>query len=96
MPELRARVTANFTQSRMAASLTWHIRQMSPASTFCATRTRRVDTIQGEFVAIDTALERLQPGDLCLVLIDQVEEALRYLRERCDEVSATATATAAA
>ncbi|MDP3809557.1 MAG: cyanophycin synthetase [Hydrogenophaga sp.] len=57
-----------------------------------ATRTRRIDTIQGEFVAIDTALERLQPGDLCLVLIDQVEAALRYLRERCDEGTASATA----
>jgi len=30
MPELRARVTASLTQSRMAASLHWHMRQMSP------------------------------------------------------------------
>jgi len=28
-------------------------------------------------------LQRLQPGDLCLVLIDQVEEALQHLRQRC-------------
>jgi len=48
-----------------------------------ATRTQRIDTIQGEFLAIDTALQRLQPGDLCLVLIDQVEEALQHLRQRC-------------
>ncbi|MCV4784565.1 hypothetical protein OFM36_34535, partial [Escherichia coli] len=34
-----------------------------------APRTRRVDQIRGEFLAIDTALERLRPGDLCLVLI---------------------------
>ncbi|MCY1232789.1 hypothetical protein D9M72_453030 [compost metagenome] len=33
MPELRARFTASFTQSRIAASLTWHMRQMSPFST---------------------------------------------------------------
>ena len=52
-----------------------------------ASRTRRIDTIQGEFVAIDTALERLQKGDLCLILIDQVEEALAHLRQRCDGVA---------
>ncbi|OQC03259.1 MAG: hypothetical protein BWX79_02668 [Alphaproteobacteria bacterium ADurb.Bin100] len=33
MPELRARLTASLTQSRMAASLTWHMRQMSPSPT---------------------------------------------------------------
>ncbi|HWP21022.1 MAG TPA: cyanophycin synthetase [Burkholderiaceae bacterium] len=47
-----------------------------------ATRTRRVDEIRGEFLAIDTALERLGPGDLCLVLIDQVEEALAHIGRR--------------
>ncbi len=47
-----------------------------------ARRTTRVDEIRGEFVAIDTALERLQPGDLCLVLVDQVEEALAHLAAR--------------
>jgi hypothetical protein len=41
-----------------------------------AARTRHVEEIRGEFIAIDTALDRLQPGDLCLVLVDQVEEAL--------------------
>jgi len=47
-----------------------------------AKRTRQVDEIRGEFVAIDTALDRLQPGDLCLVLVDQVEEALAHLAGR--------------
>jgi len=47
-----------------------------------ATRTARVDEIRGEFAAIDAALERLQPGDLCLVLIDQVELALGHLARR--------------
>ncbi|HYW58756.1 MAG TPA: cyanophycin synthetase [Polaromonas sp.] len=47
-----------------------------------ASRTTRIDEIRGEFLAIDTALERLRPGDLCLILIDQVEEALAHLAER--------------
>ncbi|NLZ12034.1 MAG: hypothetical protein GX086_11965, partial [Alcaligenaceae bacterium] len=41
-----------------------------------------IEEIQGEFVAIDRALERLQPGDLCLILIDQVEEALAHIAQR--------------
>lgn len=47
-----------------------------------APRTQRVDEIRGEFLAIDTALERLQAGDLCLILVDQVEEALAHLAAR--------------
>ena len=47
-----------------------------------ASRTQRIDEIRGEFVAIDTALARLQPGDLCLVLVDQVQEALDHLALR--------------
>lgn len=47
-----------------------------------ASRTTHVEEIRGEFTAIDTALARLQPGDLCLVLVDQVEEALAYLARR--------------
>lgn len=47
-----------------------------------ASRTTRIDEIRGEFTAIDTALERLQPGDLCLILVDQVQEALAHLAER--------------
>ena len=50
-----------------------------------ATRTRHIEEIRGEFVAIDRALERLQPGDLCLVLVDQVEEALAHLNQRVRE-----------
>ncbi|MFN7856106.1 MAG: hypothetical protein ACK5OA_05925, partial [Acidovorax sp.] len=55
-----------------------------------ASRTRHVEEIRGEFIAIDAALERLQPGDLCLVLVDQVEEALAHLTQRCTEAGATA------
>jgi len=47
-----------------------------------ASRTRRIDEIRGEFVAIDAALDRLQPGDLCLILVDQVQEALDHLAAR--------------
>ncbi|MFZ1501030.1 MAG: cyanophycin synthetase [Giesbergeria sp.] len=50
-----------------------------------AGRTQHVEEIRGEFIAIDTALARLQPGDLCLVLVDQVEEALAHLARRCAE-----------
>ena len=51
-------------------------------STAGATRTAKIDEIRGEFIAIDLALDRLKPGDLCLVLVDQVEEALEHLRQR--------------
>jgi cyanophycin synthetase len=47
-----------------------------------ASRTTHVEEIRGEFAAIDSALARLQPGDLCLVLVDQVEEALAHLARR--------------
>ncbi len=55
-----------------------------------APRTTHVEEIRGEFIAIDTALARLQPGDLCLVLVDQVEEALAHLAQRCTEAGAAA------
>ena len=35
----RARVTASFTQSRIGASLVWHMRQISPAFTACSIST---------------------------------------------------------
>jgi cyanophycin synthetase len=55
-----------------------------------ASRTRTTLEINGEFLAIDTALERLQPGDLCLILVDQVEEALAHLARRVQEAQAPA------
>ncbi len=58
-----------------------------------APRATRVDEIHGEFIAIDTALARLNPGDLCLVLVDQVEAALAHLRQRCAEANGTAVTT---
>ena len=51
-----------------------------------ARRTRQIDALTGEFLAIDTALTRLQAGDLCLILIDQVEDALAHIARRVAEV----------
>ncbi|HEX5804965.1 MAG TPA: cyanophycin synthetase [Macromonas sp.] len=50
-----------------------------------APKTKRVREIQGEFNAIDTALAAMQPGDLCLILIDQVDEALAHIAKRIAE-----------
>jgi len=52
-----------------------------------STRIRHVEAITGEFIAIDTALARLQAGDLCLILIDQVEEALAHIARRIAEAA---------
>src|SRR5690606_9532568 len=56
-----------------------------------ARRTTAIQEIRGEFAAIDAALERLEPGDLCLVLVDQVPEALAHLAERCAVVETAAS-----
>ncbi|HMV19044.1 MAG TPA: cyanophycin synthetase, partial [Rhodocyclaceae bacterium] len=50
-----------------------------------AKRATEVLEIRGEFLAIDTAFAKLQPGDLCLVLVDQVEEALEHIARRIAE-----------
>jgi cyanophycin synthetase len=50
-----------------------------------AKRTGHVEEITGEFIAIDHALARLQESDLCLILVDQVEEALAHIAKRIAE-----------
>ena len=50
-----------------------------------ATKTKQIKEIRGEFLAIDTALAKLQAGDLCLILIDQVDEALAHIAQRVAE-----------
>jgi cyanophycin synthetase len=50
-----------------------------------ARRTGSIKEIRGEFVAIDTALAGLAEGDLCLILIDQIDEALEYIAKRTAE-----------
>ena len=47
-----------------------------------ATKAKQIKEIHGEFKAIDTALDDLSAGDICLILIDQVEESLAYLKEK--------------
>lgn len=50
-----------------------------------AKRTTDIQEINGEFIAIDTTLSTLTEGDLCLILIDQVEEALAHIAKRIAE-----------
>jgi cyanophycin synthetase len=47
-----------------------------------ARKTEHIDEIYGEFKAIDQAMDRLRSGDLCLILIDQVEEALSHIMHK--------------
>lgn len=47
-----------------------------------AKRVRKISEIRGEFKAIETALTNLEAGELCLILIDQVEQALGYIHSR--------------
>ncbi len=44
-----------------------------------ARRATHTTEIRGELLAIDHALARLKPGDLCLVLIDRIDEALAHI-----------------
>jgi len=44
-----------------------------------ARRTRTTHEIQGEFLAIDTAMNPLKSGELCLILVDQVEAAMAHI-----------------
>jgi cyanophycin synthetase len=44
-----------------------------------ASRTQVSAEIYGEFLAIDTAMDKLKDGELCLILVDQVEEALAHI-----------------
>jgi cyanophycin synthetase len=47
-----------------------------------ARRTTQTSEIKGEFLAIDTAMDKLTAGDLCLILVDQVEEAMTHIAAR--------------
>lgn len=47
-----------------------------------ASRTSRIEEVQGEFKAIDMAMDRISEGDLCLILVDQVEESLAHIMAR--------------
>ena len=47
-----------------------------------ATVTTRKHEIYGEFLAIDTAMDGLQAGELCLILVDQVDAALAHIARK--------------
>lgn len=47
-----------------------------------ASRARQIYEVKGEFNAIDLALSRLKPGVVCLLLIDQVDDALAHIASR--------------
>jgi len=47
-----------------------------------ARRTTQTSEIKGEFLTIDTAMDKLKAGDLCLILVDQVEQALAHIGAR--------------
>ena len=56
-----------------------------------ATRVSHIEDVYGEFKAIDRALEKLTPGDFCLILIDQIHESVAHVLKRVQELkSATA------
>jgi cyanophycin synthetase len=38
--------------------------------------------VRGEFLAIDTAMDKLKEGELCLILVDQVQEAVAHIEAR--------------
>jgi cyanophycin synthetase len=50
-----------------------------------ARRTTQSCEIKGEFLAIDTAMDKLTAGDLCLILVDQVEEAMAHIAARVEK-----------
>ncbi len=49
-----------------------------------AKKTTQRSEIYGEFLAIDTALAHLQAGELCLVLVDQVPQAMAHIASRIE------------
>jgi cyanophycin synthetase len=40
---------------------------------------KKIQEFHGEFLAIDQALSQLEAGDVCLILVDQVEESLAHI-----------------
>jgi len=57
-----------------------------------ATRVQTIEDVYGEFKAIDRALEKLQAGDVCLILIDQIQESMAHVQMRMNEVTLPAKA----
>ena len=55
-----------------------------------ATRVQNIEDVYGEFKAIDRALEKLQAGDVCLILIDQIQESMAHVQMRMHEAPTSA------
>ena len=55
-----------------------------------ATRVQTIEDVYGEFKAIDRALEKLQAGDVCLILIDQIQESMAHVQMRMHEAPTSA------
>jgi cyanophycin synthetase len=49
-----------------------------------------IEDVYGEFKAIDRALEKLQAGDVCLILIDQIQESMAHVQMRMHEAPTSA------
>ncbi|MBT0568827.1 cyanophycin synthetase [Curvibacter sp. CHRR-16] len=49
-----------------------------------APRTKERHEVHGEFKAIDMAMDKLQAGELCLILVDQVAEAMAHIAAKCE------------
>lgn len=47
-----------------------------------AKRTQKVSEVVGEDIAIEVALSNLEDGELCLILVDQVEQSLGQINNR--------------
>ena len=52
-----------------------------------ARRTSDIEEVRGEFKAIDTAMGKLDEGDLCLILVDQIDEALAHIAGKLVEAA---------
>ena len=50
-----------------------------------AQKAQQRSEIYGEFLAIDTAMDRLQAGELCLVLVDQVPQAMAHIAAKVEK-----------
>jgi cyanophycin synthetase len=44
---------------------------------------KKIEEVHGEFLAIDKALSQVKANDICLILVDQVEEALAHIGKSC-------------
>jgi len=52
------------------------------------TRVQKVDEFRGELVALEATLGRLLPGDMGLLMVDEVERSLTWLENRISQPSA--------